>query len=401
MSLRSWRRALWWRARCEWGCTRLDTTNCACTQQDRVAVPVSAPWWKEIARIHHRMVRLPSWEGFGLLLHRLLYCVWCQPRRAFEVCAPTPREHYFCLYIPHKLLDPVLDTAKRGLERFLQTTFWENLPVLMCCQAAQALAKRGESIDRYFIGIGPGGVGQSLYSTLLAAMYCHNHAFIDPNLWFQEDELRKQIEQFAHCFIFTGQEPPQGHRRVREDRCKKTMSANGIAGRKPFGAVTRMLSLVGWKRMWFTFKAWLAKTLIRCCGDLLSGDRRRDSLIAGPPMSMKQLDYLLQTHRWETFLWVARQFLQRLSNSMLTRPCIPAKLAEIWLKNTCGLAIVGAPPQWWRKHGGFLRLRKTMKMKQNVTTFLFLIPFSRRWILFDLCSTVPPAHLVVLYAVWT
>ena len=89
-------------------------------------------------------------------------------------------------------------------------------------------------------------------------MYCHNHAFIDPNLWFQEDELRKQIEQFAHCFIFTGQEAPQGHRRVREDLYKKTMSANGIAGRKPYGAVTRMLSLVGWKRLevnhMFTFQ---------------------------------------------------------------------------------------------------------------------------------------------------
>lgn len=88
-----------------------------------------------------------------------------------------------------------------------------------------------------------------MYSTLLAAMYCHNHAFIDPNLWFQEDELRKQIEQFARCFIFTGQEPLQGHRRVREDLYKKTMSANGIAGRKSYGAVTRMLSLVGWKRL--------------------------------------------------------------------------------------------------------------------------------------------------------
>ena len=95
MSLRSWRRALWWRARCEWGCTRLDTTNCACTQQDRVAVAVSAPWWKEIARIHHRMVRLPSWEGLRLLLHRLLYCVWCQPRRAFEVCARRAENNIF------------------------------------------------------------------------------------------------------------------------------------------------------------------------------------------------------------------------------------------------------------------------------------------------------------------
>ena len=37
-------------------------------------------------------------------------------------------------------------------------------------QAALALAKRGENIDRLFIGISPGGVGQSLYTANLAAM---------------------------------------------------------------------------------------------------------------------------------------------------------------------------------------------------------------------------------------
>lgn len=76
-----------------------------------------------------------------------------------------------------------------------------------------------------------------------------NHAFIDPNIWYDEQELRKQIEQFAGCFILTAQEAPETARRIREDLYKKTMSADGIAGRRPYGYVTRMIELVGWKRM--------------------------------------------------------------------------------------------------------------------------------------------------------
>ena len=124
-----------------------------------------------------------------------------------------------------------------------------NKQVFNCCQAAQALAKRGENIDRCFIGISPGGVGQSLYSAHINAVYGMNHAFIDPNIWYDEHELRKQVEQFASCFILTAQEAPETSKRMREDLYKKTMSADGIAGRRPYGYVTRMIELCGWKRM--------------------------------------------------------------------------------------------------------------------------------------------------------
>ncbi len=118
-----------------------------------------------------------------------------------------------------------------------------------CNQAAQALCKRGENLDRCFIGESPGGVGQSLYTGHLAAMYKHNHSYFDPNVWYMDDELRKQIEDFADSFILTGQEAPDGTRKLREDLFKKTMSADGIPGRKPYGLSTRMLELIGWKRL--------------------------------------------------------------------------------------------------------------------------------------------------------
>ena len=115
--------------------------------------------------------------------------------------------------------------------------------------AALALAKRGLNIDKLFIGVSPGGVGQSLYSSLLHAMHEGSAAYFDPNVWYHDDELRKQVEQWSHCWILTGQEAPQDSRRMREDLFKKTISADAIAGRKPYGYSTKMLELVGWKRL--------------------------------------------------------------------------------------------------------------------------------------------------------
>jgi hypothetical protein len=40
-----------------------------------------------------------------------------------------------------------------------------------------------------------------------------------------------------------------------KDLYKKTMSADGISGRKPYGVTTRMYELIGWKRL-ESNKAW-------------------------------------------------------------------------------------------------------------------------------------------------
>ena len=60
--------------------------------------------------------------------------------------------------------------------------------------------------------------------------------------------MRKQVEQAAGAIMLTAQEAPETNRRMREDLYKKTMSADGIAGRRPYGMSTRMIELVGWKR---------------------------------------------------------------------------------------------------------------------------------------------------------
>ena len=108
------------------------------------------------------------------------------------VHVPRSPDNNIYIRIPHPLMDPVLAHVKTQLRQFYKRTFWCNNYVFLCCQAAQALAKRGQNIDRLFIGISPGGVGQSLYSGHLHAIFEDNSAFFDPNVWYHDDELRKQ-----------------------------------------------------------------------------------------------------------------------------------------------------------------------------------------------------------------
>ena len=148
----------------------------------------------------------------------------------------------------HALEDPVFRQAKDRLEKFLRETFWCNEDFLRACMSALALAKRGENVDRCFIGESPGGTGQSLYSCHIAAVYARNHAFIDTAVFLNEDELRKQLEGFAHCFILTAQEAPESNRAFLQDVFKKVCSADDLAARRPYGFVTRMMRCIGWKR---------------------------------------------------------------------------------------------------------------------------------------------------------
>ena len=98
------------------------------------------------------------------------------------------------------------------LRLFYSCTFWGNINVFKCSQAAQALAKRGLNVVRMFIGLSSGGAGQSLYSTHLQAMYAHNFAFFDLQIGFNEEEMRKQVEQLNGCIILIGQETPASGR---------------------------------------------------------------------------------------------------------------------------------------------------------------------------------------------
>ena len=82
--------------------------------------------------------------------------------------------------IPHPLLDPVMEANKQRLQLFYERTFWCNIDIFRCFQSAIAIAKRGYNVDRCFIGISPGGVGQSL--CLICASYVLFYMFICINV---------------------------------------------------------------------------------------------------------------------------------------------------------------------------------------------------------------------------
>ena len=92
-------------------------------------------------------------------------------------------------------VDPLLMAHIERIEGVMSRTFWCNLAGYKYGQAAQALAKRGLNINAITIYWGPGGVGLSLYTEHLAAVYgSKNHRFFDPNIFYVDDELRKVVE---------------------------------------------------------------------------------------------------------------------------------------------------------------------------------------------------------------
>jgi hypothetical protein len=115
--------------------------------------------------------------------------------------------------------------------------------------AAMALALHGMNVDRAFWSTGPGGVGQSLTSHLMASAFGRYHAFVDMNIYFSDDELRKQGDLLIDMLWQTGQEQPQGTTGTfRFDLLKKHLSADPVAMRLLYSIVTKMEALIGWKR---------------------------------------------------------------------------------------------------------------------------------------------------------
>ena len=81
------------------------------------------------------------------------------------------------LAVPHPASDPVFEANKRRVVEFLRTTFFDNAPTLECQLAAMCLTLRGTNIMRAFTTLGPGGVGQSLNTALIANVFSDTARF--------------------------------------------------------------------------------------------------------------------------------------------------------------------------------------------------------------------------------
>ena len=187
--------------------------------------------------------KVSSTLQFELLGKKLItyYSEWCEtPREAKpgvcfkDLCmslgsegAPVfiekKPENNIYIYVPHHLKDPVLANATNRLNLFLAQTFWKNAFALDCQLAAIFLVLHGQHVDRCFWTIGPGGVGQSLVTHLLHNVFRGIHGFLDSNVFYSDDELRKQAESLIGKLILTAQEAVEGsHHGFREDLFKKS-----------------------------------------------------------------------------------------------------------------------------------------------------------------------------------
>ena len=147
-------------------------------------------------------------------------------------------------------IDPYLLAEMEWLVDIIGSTFWCNAPAYKCCQAALAIAKRGFNVDYVFLLLGSGGVGMSLDSARLAASLGPKlHKYGDPNAFYNDDELRKQVESFQGSIVITFQERPEGSKKAfREDLYKKVATGDTVAGRMPYGIETHMIELNGMTR---------------------------------------------------------------------------------------------------------------------------------------------------------
>ena len=103
--------------------------------------------------------------------------------------------------------DPQLGHAIDRYNRFLSQTFWALADGLMACNAALALAKCGHNMVQMFFLWGPGGIGLSQYTKAIAEQLGEAlHKYLDGNILFDDNELRKLIELVAAAICWTIQD---------------------------------------------------------------------------------------------------------------------------------------------------------------------------------------------------
>ena len=100
---------------------------------------------------------------------------------------------------------------------FLCATFWRNPLGLRCYLAATSLALRGFNVTRRFWSVGHGGVGQSPFTHCLDSMFAKLHGYLDMNIYYGVDEIRKEAEPLVRKIIAAGQKTPRASAKSMRD----------------------------------------------------------------------------------------------------------------------------------------------------------------------------------------
>ena len=124
-----------------------------------------------------------------------------------------------------------------------------NDEAFVCLLAALTLALRGENVDGAIWGLGSGGVGQSLQTTHLEAILGSYHTCLDVNIYYNDDEMRKQAANMVGKLVVTGQEGVQNAEKACARTCtRNASSADKVPARLPYAIQTTLVELRGLKR---------------------------------------------------------------------------------------------------------------------------------------------------------
>ena len=114
--------------------------------------------------------------------------------------------HNIYTYIARPLSGPVFDDAMVRVGQFLNTASRDNARALECSIAGAALALMGQNVDMAFWSIGKGGVGKSLFSTLIRNAMSPMRGFFDCASLYMGDELRKTLGNSVGFCVSAAQE---------------------------------------------------------------------------------------------------------------------------------------------------------------------------------------------------
>ena len=154
-------------------------------------------------------------------------------------------------YISRTLTEKICAESYARVVKFLETTFCNNAWALQCTIAGISLALMGENVDRAFWTIGGGGVGQSLFTTLINNSISPKSGFFDFSALYMDGDVRKFLEQLVGPRAWTAQEATEGgaeKRILRQDIYKKIGSADPISRRPPYAKSTKTMSIRGMVR---------------------------------------------------------------------------------------------------------------------------------------------------------
>ena len=141
-------------------------------------------------------------------------------------------------YINRPLTEAVGDSVVARPKQFLNITCYDNSYALTCAIAGLRLAPVGENVDRALWGIGPGGVGRSLFTSLIHNSLSPTHGFFDCTSLYLDGELMQTIGHIVGYFVLTAHEGEEGGstnlRNPRQDLYKKISPGDPISRRLPY-----------------------------------------------------------------------------------------------------------------------------------------------------------------------